>query len=126
MAELILDDDAIEKAVQAAILSAISPERRDQMIEHAIKDLLAVTQEEGYGSTKRTVSKIQLCFERAVYSYAHDIVKKTLASEKYTNLISEIVEEAFQKVAGENRPEVVVAIAETFASAVSQGFKDRY
>lgn len=112
--DLKFDDSHITAILQAAVMTAITPENRDKLIASAVTNLLS--KETGTWDKRNGLQK---AFDEAVHYTAVAIVKDQLEKDeafgaKVKTLIADAVEKAF----GKDRQVVVDALADGIRNAL--------
>lgn len=115
--DLRIDTKDMHSLVSEAILTRLSEEQRNILIQEAIGSLLTPVETRGYG-TGRT--QLQEAFRQAVYGVSCDVVKKTLEeSPAVIEAIQKLVAEAVAKLLANN--DAVNQIASVLSSAHAAG-----
>jgi len=98
MANVTLNDDEMSLIVQKAILDGMGPEKRDELIKTAVKELLARPNDsavELYGT--KAASRIQQIFNQAVTTIALKIAEEHCRTPEIENEIKRLLVEAVNK-----------------------------
>jgi len=114
--KFILDEDMVRQFLQEALIKALAPEQRDQLVTSAIRKLL-----EG---TWNAPSDLQRIFASAASDVARKLAEEEFLKPENVEKLRSIVAEAWDKrVLGEGREELVKKVGDAIARGV---FGDRY
>ena len=121
-----LDHDAMQALVAKAVFDGLTPEKREDLIQGAIRSLLETpkSNERNYYGSK--VAPIQEAFNRAVETVAMQHATRVLSEDpefqaRLQKLFADVAAKLFEE--GESRYELVSGIANIIRNALT---KDRY
>jgi hypothetical protein len=94
--DLKLSDEQLNGVIAGAVLQAMTPEARQELLAKAVGSLLTPKKESWQKDAK---SPLQEAFERAVFSVAHDVCREelkndTVVREKVRGMVVAAVEKA--------------------------------
>lgn len=126
--DLKLDHDAMQALVAKALFDSFTPEKREELLQSAIKAILAVPpagQTNFYGDKK---SVFQSAFENAAHATARTVIADHLAKDegfsvKVKEVIAEATERAFN-IEGGGREKMIEAISNAIIAGLQP--KERY
>ena len=113
-----IGDDKIGEMIGAAVMSQITQESRDLLIQNAIKYLLTPEKSNIYGSKEE--SPLQKAFNTQLNVYAREYIKQQIENdEEFSGKIKSVVQDAMMKSFGDTaaRGKVVDKLAGAIESA---------
>lgn len=117
-----LDPESLKDVVSSAILKSIDDNKRDALIEAAIKHLLTP---QGGSSYVKAESPLQTAFNNAVSFVSQSIAREMLENDTSVRAnIQALLQEAFMKVMSQNREKTVTTIADAIVKGLSS--ENRY
>lgn len=121
MAGVNISDDVLQQIVAKAIVEAMTPEKRDELIKAALVTLIQ-PQKDRYGSS--TKSQLQEVFEVEVRKVTHEVIRAALETDTGIRAqIDGVFRDALAKAFGEGREKMVGKIADQ----ITEGLKlDRF
>lgn len=119
-----VDAEAMQSLVAKAIIDSMTPEKRNELIENAIKTVLATPRKQNSWDPDR--SPLQLAFNEAVRictdKMARDIIAEDVTFQaKLKELFADVAAQLFER----DRDDLVDKIADAFASSLKK-IADRY
>lgn len=121
-----LDPGSMQALVSKAIIDALTPEKREELLTNAIKGHLLAPQDNprGFGSRSGR-SPLQEAFDQAVWQVARDYANKHLAEDAaFRTQVEALFRDVAAKLfAEESRETLVSTIASTIREAMT---KERY
>jgi len=111
-----LDTEKFRDLLATAVFQVLSEQSRDDLIKHALKNLIEPKKREyGYGTDP---SHIQQIFDEAVRNLATDVVKEKFEEDGTKNQVRELMEEAFNKIFHDNE------VRDKMTSSLAWAFRD--
>ena len=93
--DLKISPEDLNKVISAAILSMLTPEKREEMITLALQGLLDPQPSTGYGSARQ--SKLQEAFNDAAVRVARDVFITELQKPEHKARLGAVVTKALDK-----------------------------
>jgi hypothetical protein len=121
--EISLNDEQLKDAVVAAIVGTMTGEKRDALLQNAIKSLFEV-RTDSYSREKK--SRIQEAFDSATHQFSVALAKEFLTTEPYNTQIRGIFHDALTQVFESKREAVVEQLASTLGDALVKGMSRDY
>src|SRR5689334_16496501 len=107
-----LTPESVRDAVQVAVLGLLTPEKRDALIQEALKGLLA--------GTWTQPSELQRIFRQAAENVARGIAEQELQKPENVEKTRKLIEDAWAKVLGDGeRDKLVRNLASNIAKAMT-------
>lgn len=120
-----VDESKVAGLVSAALLAELSPERRDLLIQDALKYLITgVERKHPYGgATEKDPSPLEKAWRSAVYDCASKLVRDEIAkSDELTASIRALIADSITKAFnGEGREKLVDKVSAAIVSALGEG-----
>ena len=121
--DLKLDQEMLSAVVSGAIVNAIDENKRDSLIQGAIKALLTPPESRGYYGTRET--PIEQAFNEAVRSIARQVAEQMLSKdESVLTRLRELLSQAVEKVMNDNREATIAKIADALAAGMAYRGRD--
>lgn len=114
-----LDDKALKELVAKAVFDALTPEKKDELLQAAIITL--ITERKRYHGDKTPSTPLGDLFERAVQSIANDLIKEDLrADAKFKEQLTKLYHEAWDRVfnEGEARERIIERLSIVFSEVL--------
>lgn len=114
--EFKLDQGAMEALVHKAIFDSMTPEKRDQLLQEAIRKLTEIPN--GYSRT----SALTEAYQNGARRVAEDVVKQDLESnEKYKEMIRKLFLDVVERLfASDFREKLIDKICENVVSGLNR------
>ncbi len=117
MEQLTIDAGTLKTITAKAIIEGISTEAKDELIQKAIENVIAVPEKKGYGIEVK--SALQQAFDQAIVEIARGVVKEfleqdTKTRDKIVAVIHNGIMEAFEEKAAETSHSIAEAIGRVF------------
>jgi hypothetical protein len=111
-----LDPELIRDAVSSAVLQSLDENKRNSMIEAALKHLLTPSGD----AYRKGESPLQTAFNNALSVVARDIAQKTLEDNaEVKEKIMGLLNEAFTRVMDANREQTILKLAEAITKGLT-------
>lgn len=125
--DISLNDEQLEAAIRGAILTTITDEKRDELFQAAIKELLSGTVTVGHGHRSREENRFARAFTEAVERTTTKLALEIMEEEPYATQIRELVTKTLSEALAEGFDESVKSkLASAIADAIREGLRDRY
>lgn len=98
MSNVNLDNDALKTVLAKAVLDTLTPEKKDELISAALKELIAVPPKPAgpYGYNKER-SKLEELFDATCADVARGIVREEMNKPENADKIRDLVTRAWEK-----------------------------
>ncbi len=122
-----LDDEAMRSLVHKAIFDSISTEKRNELVEAAIKGLL--TPKESYPGMREKESLLSTIFNQSVMQVARDIIKEDLSKDdKFITELKKVFYDSWTRLIDDenNRNQLVEKLSDQLSNVIKNLGKDYY
>ena len=124
--EISLNDEQLDSALRAAILTTITGDKRDEIFARALAALIDEEVEVGHGYTKKKVKRIDLAFGRAIDFAASKTARELLETEPYASKIKEAIKRGIDHVFETQMEKISEEVGNAIAQAIFKGVAREY
>lgn len=116
--KLDLSDEQMQTLLSKTILDALTPERRDQLFQEALKNLLSESEYPNNHYDKST--KLQAAFGNAARKVSEKVIGEMLSEPEYQTKFRELIHDAFAKIfePGGKRDEIIHNMSGVFIKSL--------
>lgn len=117
--QLNVTDEQLQSVITAAILQSLGTEQRDALMTEAIKGLMELKQDNGYGRSKRT--QLQEAFQNAAYTVANKMAREFFEQDENAQAqMKQLVIDAWLAAMTTGREALVERIASNISKSLSE------